>query len=132
MAAMLVGGMFLVRRGHVRLHRILQSSVILVNLPIVLAWMVPQYLANVLPDLPSELEEPYYLLPTIALAAGAAAELLGLYIILVAGTNWVPERYRFRRYKLWMRTEISLWCAVVALGLAIYVVWYVVPPAGGS
>lgn len=127
MAGVLIAGMFVVRRGWVRLHRALQSSVILLNLPIVLAWMVPQYLRLVVPGLPGELAEPYYLLPTIALVVGAIAEALGVYILLVAGTNWVPERYRFRRYKLWMRTELGLWCAVVALGLAIYLVWYVVP-----
>ena len=114
------------------MHRALQSSVILVNIPIVLVWMVPQFLEYVLPDLPSELFEPYYLLPTIALVVGAVAEALGIYIVLAAGTNWIPEKYRFRRYKVWMRTEISLWCAVVALGLAIYLVWYVLPGSGGS
>jgi len=132
LAGVLVAGMFLVRRGNVRLHRVLQSSVILVNLPLVLGWMVPQYLEYVLPDLPGELFEPYYLLPTIALVAGAAAQALGIYIILVAGTNWLPERYRFRRYKLWMRTELLLWSTVVVLGLAIYLNWYVFPMSGGS
>src|ERR1700691_6582778 len=100
---LLVGGL-LVRRGHVRAHVIIQSSMVLVNIPIVLVWMVPQYLSYVLPALGSEIAEPSYLLPTIMLGAGAAAEVLGIYIMLVAGTNLVPERFRFRRYKLWMRT----------------------------
>ncbi len=129
-AVMLLVGMFIVRRGGVRLHRAIQSSIVLVNIPIVLAWMVPQYLRYVLPDLPSELLQPYYLLPTIALGVGAVAEVLGVYIVLVAGTNWIPERFRFRRYKLWMRTELSLWWLLVAVGLGIYYVWYVTPGAG--
>lgn len=129
-ATMLVVGMLLVRRQHVRLHRYLQSSMVLVNLPAVLAWMVPQYVEYVLPDLGSELWQPYYLLPTIALVLGGAAEALGIYILLVAGTNWLPEAWRFRRYKLWMRTELCLWWSVVVLGLAIYYSWYVAPPTG--
>lgn len=131
-AATLIAGMFLVRRGHVRLHKYLQASVVLVNIPIVLAWMVPQYLEYVLPDLPGELAQPYYFLPTIALIAGGVAEALGIYILLVAGTNWIPEKYRFRTYKRWMRTELCLWWAVVVLGLSIYLTWYVVPGATGS
>lgn len=131
-AAMLVVGMFAVRRRRVRAHKWIQSSMVLVNIPAVLVWMVPQYLAHVLPDLPGELNEPYYLLPTVALALGAAAEALGVYILLVAGTNWIPERWRFRRYKLWMRTELGLWWAVVILGLAIYYVWYAVPPSSST
>ncbi len=135
LAAMLVAGMFLVRARHVRLHKYVQSAVVLVNLPIVLAAMLPQYLAHVLPDLPGDLGRPYYLLPTLAVFVGGAAEALGIFILLVAGTNWVPERWRFRRYKRWMRTELVLWWTVVILGLAIYYVWYVgvaAPSSGGS
>ena len=58
------------------------------------------------------------------LALGAAAEALGIYIVLVAGTNVVPERFRFRRYKLWMRTELLLWWSVLLLGITTYYVWY--------
>lgn len=125
----LVVGFFLVRAGHVRAHRLLQMSMVLVNVPVVLATMVPPFLSNVLPGLPAEVLEPYYLLPTLAVVLGGAAEALGVYIVLVAGTNLVPARWRFRRYKLWMRTELVLWWSVVVLGLAIYVVWYAGPPA---
>lgn len=132
-AGLLLAGMFVVRSGHVRLHMYLQSSMIFVNIPVVLAWMVPQYLAHVLPDLTSEIAQPYYLLPTLAVVAGAAAEALGVYIFLVAGTNLLPERYRFRRYKLWMRTELGLWWTVVVIGLLTYFVWYSsAAPAAGA
>jgi uncharacterized membrane protein YozB (DUF420 family) len=123
----LLVGMFVVRRGNIRVHKFIQSSLILVNIPIVLAWMVPQFLAYVLPGLPAEVGNPTYLFPTIMLCAGAAAEALGIYILLVAGTNLIPERFRFRRYKLWMRTELVLWWSVVLFGLTTYLVWYVLP-----
>jgi hypothetical protein len=120
----LIVGTFIVRAGHVRLHAYLQSSIVLVNLPVVLAWMVPSYLRNVLPDLASEFWQPFYLVPTLMLVAGTAAEGLGVYVLLVAGTNWVPERWRFRRYKLWMRAVLGLWWLVLVLGLTTYYVWY--------
>lgn len=124
---LLVLGMFLVRRGKIRAHMVVQSSMVLVNIPFVIVMMVPLYLEYVLPDLPGEIAQASYLFPTIMLVTGAAAEVLGVYILLVAGTNVVPERWRFRNFKRWMRTELVLWWAVIALGLATYYVWYFGP-----
>ena len=117
--------MFVARSGRIRVHMYLQSSMVLLNVPIVLIWMVPRYVSDILPGLPGEIAEPFYLVPTVMLIVGAAAEALGIYIILVAATNWVPERYRFRSYKRWMRTELVLWWSVVGAGLSTYAVWYV-------
>jgi hypothetical protein len=119
--------MALVRAGHVRLHAYLQSSIVFVNIPVVLVWMLPSYLTNVLPGLSSGWSMPFYWVPTLMLIIGVAAEALGVYVILVAGTNWIPERWRFRRYKIWMRTVLGLWWAVLLLGLLTYYVWYVSP-----
>lgn len=124
MAVTLLVGMFVVRSGRVRLHAYLQSSIVLGNLPVILIWMLPRYVALILPGLPAELLQPFYLVPTLMLVVGAAAEGLGVYILLVAATNLLPERWRFRSYKRWMRTELCLWWTVVVLGLVTYLVWY--------
>lgn len=121
---LLIAGMFLARSGRIRAHMYLQSAMVLVNVPVVLTWMVPQYVDYVLPGLPGEFGEPFYFVPTVMLLLGAAAEVLGIYILLVAATPWVPERFRFRRYKLVMRTELVLWWAVLLTGLTTYYVWY--------
>jgi uncharacterized membrane protein YozB (DUF420 family) len=123
----LILGMLLVRRGHVRAHMYIQSSMVLVNIPVVLAWMVPQYLAYVLPGLPQDIGQTGYWVPTLMLVAGVAAEAIGVYIVLVAATTLLPERLRFRNYKLVMRGELVLWWAVLLAGFATYFVWY----AGG-
>ena len=125
LAVTLVVGMILVRRGHVRWHRRIQSAVVLGNVPIVAAWMLPPYLGTVWPGIPEHLAEPFYLFPTLMLIAGAAVESLGVYVILVAGTNLLPERLRFRRYKLWMRTLLGLWWLVLVLGISTYYFWFV-------
>jgi uncharacterized membrane protein YozB (DUF420 family) len=124
-AGLLLVGMLVVRLGHVRAHRAIQSSMVLLNIPIVLALMAPDYWNYVRPGLPGSLGQSFFLFPTLMLVAGAVAEVLGIYIILVAGTNLVPERFRFRRYKLWMRTELILWWAVVLAGIATYYTWWV-------
>ena len=68
-----------------------------------------------------------YALLTLMLVAGVTVETLGVYVILVAGTNLLPERLRFRQYKLWMRTVVALWWAVLLAGAATFYVWYLVP-----
>ena len=75
--------------------------------------------------IPHDIGQQFYWVPTLMLVAGIAAEALGVFILLVAGTNWIPERLRFRRYKLWMRSELLLWWLVVLLGISTYYVWYV-------
>lgn len=50
----------------------------------------------------------------------AAAEALGVYAVLVAGTNRLPDWLRFQRYKPWMRTVRGLWWVVVVQGLLPY------------
>lgn len=124
LGVVLVLGIVAVRAGRIRLHKYLQSCVVLGNLPVVLTTMVPQYVAIVLPQISGRWAEPSNLLPTAMLVLGAIAESLGVYILLVAGTDWLPERWRFRRYRWWMWAETLLWWTVLAVGLSVYVVWY--------
>jgi len=127
MAAALTVGMFLARAGRFRAHAWTQSTVLLLNLVAIGSVMLPSFRRQVAPSVPSGLHDPYYVVATIHAGLGTVAELLGLYVILVAGTKMVPSRLRFRNYKLWMRTTLGLWWAVVLLGIGVYTLWYVVP-----
>jgi hypothetical protein len=60
----------------------------------------------------------------------AVAELLGLFVVLVAGTRIVPRRFRFRPYKVWMRTTLAIWWLVLLVGVGTYYEWYLGPSAG--
>jgi uncharacterized membrane protein YozB (DUF420 family) len=80
-----------------------------------------------LPGLPAHFGKRYYATATVHGALGAVAELLGLYIVLVAGTNILPQSLRFRRWKPWMRVELALWCAVLLMGFGTYYFWYAAP-----
>lgn len=125
LGALLIGGLVLARTGHIRAHRALQSSIVLVNIPLVLYGMLPNYVEYVLPNLGTQLAQAATWVPTFMLVAGALAEVFGVYIILVAGTDWIPSRFRFRSYKLWMRTELALWWSVVVAGLVTYWLFFV-------
>jgi hypothetical protein len=56
---------------------------------------------------------------------GTLTEVTRLYILLSAGTNVLPEKVRITKYKVWMRGVLLLWWAVLLLGFATYVRWYI-------
>jgi plastocyanin/uncharacterized membrane protein YozB (DUF420 family) len=125
MGVALLAGMVLARRKKFGVHKYCQASVMLLNLLMIFLIMAPSYRKQVGPRVPDGLREAYYYLPFIHAALGTAAELLGLYIVLVAATNLLPRRLKFDRYQPWMRTCLALWWVVILLGVGTYYVWYV-------
>jgi plastocyanin/uncharacterized membrane protein YozB (DUF420 family) len=125
MGLALLVGMVLARRGKYSAHKYCQTSVMLLNLVMIFLIMAPSFHKQVQPQLPGGLKEPYYLVPYVHAILGTIAEVLGLYIVLVAATKLVPRKLRFKRYKPWMRTELALWWIVVLLGVTIYCIWYI-------
>jgi uncharacterized membrane protein YozB (DUF420 family) len=122
--ALLIGAV-LARKGKFRVHAWCQSAVVLLNLAIVVLLMIPSFYVHVSRNIPAKLGKAYYALPTAHAALGSITEIAGLYILLAAGTNFVPQRFRMTNYKLWMRSVLALWWLVLLLGLATYVRWYV-------
>lgn len=127
MGLALLGGMILARRKQFRAHKYCQSSVMVLNLVMIFLIMAPSFHKQVEPRLPGGLKEAYYLVPYVHAILGTIAELLGIYIVLVAATKLVPKKLRFKRYKPWMRTELTLWWLVVLIGVCTYYVWYIKP-----
>ena len=122
--ALLIGAV-LARKGKFRVHAWCQSAVVLLNLAIVVVLMIPSFYVHVSRNIPAKLGKAYYALPTAHATLGSITEIAGLYILLAAGTNVVPQRFRMTNYKLWMRSVLALWWLVLLLGLASYVRWYV-------
>jgi hypothetical protein len=127
MGIALVVGAFLARAKRYAAHGICQALVILLNLPMIALVMWPSFHARVLPRISTHLAKRNYAIATVHGALGALAEILGLYILLVAGTNILPETWRVRRWKLWMRIELVLWWMVLLMGFGTYYFWYAKP-----
>lgn len=53
-------------------------------------------------------------------AAGSIAELLGLYVVLSAGSGGRLKWLRLNNYKLWMRTALVVWLCAFGLGVGTY------------
>jgi uncharacterized membrane protein YozB (DUF420 family) len=124
MGLTLLLGAGLARRNRFQLHAWCQGVIVLLNLAVILLLMVPSFRSRVSPKIPVRLGKAYYGLATAHAALGMVTEIGALYILLAAGTNILPRRFRMKRYKHWMRSVLVLWWLVVLLGLATYVRWY--------
>jgi uncharacterized membrane protein YozB (DUF420 family) len=117
-------GALLARQRHFRSHAWCQSIIVLVNLFLIVLLMMPSFREQVVPKIPAKLGKPYYALATTHAALGTIAEIAGLYILLAAGTHVLPQKFRLTNYKHSMRAVLALWWAVLLLGLATYLRWY--------
>ena len=122
--ALLVGAI-LTRLGKFRAHAWCQSAVVLLNATVIGLVMLPSFHRQVWPRIPLKLGKSYYALAVSHAALGAIVECAALYILLAAGTTLMPEKLRLIHYKLWMRTVLAGWWAVLLLGMATYARWYI-------
>ncbi len=127
MGVALLIGTVLARRRHYRAHGWCQSAVVVLNLWVIAQFMVPSFRRQIAPEIPASLNEVHYAIAAIHGLLGTVAELLALYVVLVAGTNILPKRLRFLRYKRWMRLALAFWWIELILGLAMYIQWYGLP-----
>lgn len=127
MGTALTAGFVLARRKRYRAHGACQTTVLLLNLLMISLVMWPSFQQQVMPAMSKGLHKWYFGIALIHGVLGITAEILGLYIVIVAGTNIFPQRLRFNHWKLWMRTEMVLWAVVLLGGLGTYCAWYVAP-----
>ena len=127
MGLALIAGSFLAKRKRYAAHGICQTTVLLLNLGMSCLVMWPSFQQQVKPALPERLHKWYFAVATIHGLLGTTAEILGLYIVAVAGTRVLPQFLRFKNWKRWMRTELMLWSIVVLTGVGTYYAWYVAP-----
>jgi uncharacterized membrane protein YozB (DUF420 family) len=127
MGIALLAGAFLARAKRYAAHGACQAVVLILNLPMIALVMWPSLHMRVLPRLSRHFGKPHYAIAMAHGVLGALAEVLGLYILLVAGTNFIPHSWRFQRWKLWMRIELALWWVVLLSGIGTYYNWYAAP-----
>ena len=127
MGTALIAGAYLAKQRRYKAHGICQTTVLLLNLLMIGLVMWPSFQQQVRPARSKVLHKWYYEAAAIHAVLGIAAELLGLYILIVAGTNVLPQWLRFKHWKRWMRTELVLWVIVLLSGVGTYCAWYLAP-----
>jgi len=127
MGLALLAGALLAKHKRYRAHGICQTTVLLLKLLMIGLVMWPSFQQQVKPALSKGLHKWYYEAATLHALLGITAEFLGLYIVMVAGTNLLPQFLRFKHWKWWMRTELVFWAIVLLSGVATYCAWYLAP-----
>ena len=127
MGTALIAGARLAKHKRYKPHGICQTTVLLLNLFMIRLVMWPSFQQQVKPTLFRGAHKWYSEVAILHAVLGTTAELLGLYIVIVAGTNVLPACLRFKHWKWWMRTELALWVIVLLSGIGTYCAWYVAP-----
>jgi uncharacterized membrane protein YozB (DUF420 family) len=117
---LLLVGFGLARRGRYGVHGICQTCGFVLALIMTVLWMIPALHLIHADALGRMVVNRVTVAVAVHVVVGTAALLVGAWVILVAGTPFVPERFRFSDYKRWMRALLTLWWLAIVLGLAIY------------
>ena len=118
---LLFAGLLLARRSRYAMHGLCQSVALVATLVMTAVWMLPAYHNNYGPAI-FALGNRVNVAAAAHVVMGSAALLLGIYVVLVAGTPLVPRALRFANYRTWMRTLIAVWWLALVLGVLTY--WF--------
>ena len=125
---MIVGFVFARRKMFVPHHRAVMTTIVLVNWLLIGFLMLSSYTRYVAPGVPSRLGEPGFLVPSVHLIFGLAAQVMGTILLIRMWFEYrLPARLRFEPIKRYMRITLALWLITVILGAGTYVAWYGVP-----
>lgn len=117
-------GVLLARRGYYKAHQYIQTSMVLLNLVLVLSIMVGSFIRKVAPGLPRNLTTLFGMISIVHAGIGLLAVACSVYLLLRMN-QLIPERLRNKRWKNLMRLTFGLYWTVGLLGLALYYIWYV-------
>ena len=118
---LLLAGLLLARRSRYAMHGICQSIALVAALGMTAIWMLPAYRNNYGPAI-FALGNRVSVAAAVHVVTGTIALLLGLYVVLVAGTPILPRALRFTDYKRWMRALIAIWWLALVFGVLTY--WF--------
>lgn len=117
--AMIVGFVFARRKMFVPHHKVMMTTIVIVNWLLILFVMAASFAARGPADRPI----PHFI-------AGGLAQLVGTYLVILMWTEKtrfagiLPEALRVKNIKLVMRTTLVLWLITVVLGVVIYLSTY--------
>ncbi len=117
--AMLVGFVFARRKMFVPHHKLMMTTIVIINWLLILFAMAASFVGRTPADRPI----PHFI-------TGGLAQLVGTYLVILMWTEKtrfagiLPEALRVKNIKLVMRTTLALWLITVVLGVVIYLATY--------
>ena len=120
-------GFYLARRESFNTHKWVQTLGALLNLALVLWLMILPFRDFVVRDQGGPRLGVFYTVTATHAIIGTIAIVFGLFVVL-RGHKLMPRFLQFNNYKPFMRTAYALYIANTLLGIAVYLVWFVVEP----
>jgi plastocyanin len=120
---MLVGFVFARRKMFEPYHKFTMTAITLVNWVLIFLLMLVTYRRDVLPEVPQNLGLPGVLIPTLHLIPGAIAQIIATYLVIrMWFENQLPEWFKVKNIKIYMRTTLVLWLLTALLGVLTWAV----------
>jgi uncharacterized membrane protein YozB (DUF420 family) len=123
-AGLFTWGWRLATRGKYEPHRWVQTTAATLNTIVILSVMIPSFVKNIFPGLPSKLLEGSYGVTTVHALVGAIALILGLFVAIQANRR-IPKRLPFKNAKQFMQASYTLFMASTLLGVLVYLAAFV-------
>ena len=120
-------GAWMAVRGKYSVHRLLQTTAVILNLILVSWMMILPYRDFVAPGLPQRINERFYFVTTLHALLGFSALVLGIFVTL-RGNGLMIKPLRFNNYKLFMRISYGLYMLATLVGIWVYFTWFVNNP----
>lgn len=126
---MLVGFYFARRKKFSPHHKLVMTTIVIINWVLIGFLMLVSYREGVIPFLSAEfVADPRVALPIVHGVIGLTAQVLATYLALRMWFEKVlPSFVMVRNIKVYMRFTLAMWVITAVLGVAIYAVWYAVP-----
>ena len=118
-------GFYFARTGQIPKHRNTQTILVLANLLFIALFMATSFYNYVVSG--ATTTGTVATLMMVHGFLGLVAQLSGIYLILRMRTQFIPQRFRVRNFKLMMRATLGLWTVIVLLGLGIYYERFLTP-----
>ena len=114
-------GVVMAVKQHYEVHRWIQTTAVTLSTIVMLWIMLAPFQEDVVPGIPGELNNSYFVLLTAHALLGVLAVLLGVFIAL-RGNKLVPKALQFENYKPVMRISYTLYMLTTLLGIWVYVI----------
>lgn len=122
---MIVGFLYARRRMFEPQHKLIMTTITLLNWLLIIFVMMVSFTESVAPQIPDGLDDRIFLIPTIHLVTGGLAQLLATYLVI---RMWfeksLPGAFKVKNIKFYMRVTLSLWVVTAVLGILLYFTWY--------
>jgi uncharacterized membrane protein YozB (DUF420 family) len=126
---MIIGFGFARRKMFVPHHKMVMTSIVIINWILIGLVMYLSYSQFVAPSVPEKLgSDPIILTPFVHLLLGLSAQVMGTILVLRMWLEKVlPKWMLFEPIKFWMRLTLVLWLLAAIMGAVTYVTWYGMP-----